>query len=155
MPKLPPADFVWDRDTVHPVTGVDIGPYAHRILGDVAGLTQFGAHLECLPPGSRSALRHWHETEDELVHVLEGEVWLIEETETLLRAGDTAAWPAGHPVGHCLENRGPGDALYLTVGTRHVDDVVHYPDDGLTLHKTGRRRRFVRADGSVAADYEK
>ena len=40
-------------------------------LGDVVGLTQFGVNLTRLKPGAASALRHWHEAEDEFVYVLE------------------------------------------------------------------------------------
>ena len=32
---------------------------------DAGGLTQFGAHVETLQPGSRFSGRHWHEVEDE------------------------------------------------------------------------------------------
>lgn len=155
MPVVAPAPFVEEPEAPHPVTGARLGRYSYHLLGDAAGLTQFGAHLERLPPGSRSALRHWHEREDELVYVLDGEVWLIEDGETRLTPGMAAGWPAGRPVGHCLENRGTTDALYLVVGTRSAEDVVHYPDDGLVLEKTGPRRRFLRNDGSVAADYVK
>ena len=57
-------------------------------LGNVAGLTQFGVNLTRLKPGAASALRHWHEAEDEFVYVLEGEITLIEDGgETVLRAG--------------------------------------------------------------------
>jgi hypothetical protein len=48
-------------------------------LGDVVGLTQFGVNLTRLKPGAASALRHWHEAEDEFVYVLEGEITLMEE----------------------------------------------------------------------------
>ena len=48
-----------------------------RALGDAGGLTQFGVNLTTLEPGAMSALRHWHQHEDELVFVLEGEVTLI------------------------------------------------------------------------------
>jgi hypothetical protein len=34
-------------------------------LGDVVGLTQFGVNLTRLKSGAASALRHWHEAEDE------------------------------------------------------------------------------------------
>ncbi len=155
MPKVAIPPFTVEHDTSHPVLGASLGPYAHAVIGDAAGLTQFGCHLERLPPGSRSSHRHWHETEDELVYVLAGEVVLIEETETVLRAGDAAAWCAGDPVGHCLENRSGAEALYLVVGTRHADDTVHYPDAALRLDKTGRRRRFTDATGRVVAEYER
>ena len=48
-------------------------------LGDVVGLTQFGVNLTRLKPGAASALRHWHEAEDEFVYVLEGEITLIDD----------------------------------------------------------------------------
>lgn len=154
MPKVAIPPFTVERDTSHPVLGASLGPYAHAVIGDAAGLMQFGCHLERLPPGSRSSHRHWHETEDELVYVLDGEVVLVEDTETVLRAGEAAAWRAGDPVGHCLENRGVRDALYLVVGTRRMSDVVHYPDAGLAAERTGRRRRFTDAAGRVVADYD-
>lgn len=72
-------------------------PCADRIrqrLGDAVGLTDFGANLMRLPPGNWSSQRHWHSHEDEFVYMLEGEVVLIEtEGETLLKAGDCAAFP--------------------------------------------------------------
>ena len=74
-------------------------------LGNVAGLTQFGVNLTRLKPGAASALRHWHEQEDEFIYVLEGELVLIEDNgETLLRPGDCAGFKAGVPNGHQLVN---------------------------------------------------
>jgi uncharacterized cupin superfamily protein len=143
------ANWTEEPAAPHPVLDVTYDAYAHKVLGDAAGLTRIGAHLERLPPGARSSLRHWHEAEDELVYVLEGEVVLVEDAETTLRAGDAAAWKAGAPVGHCLENRSGAPAVYLTVGTRGLRDVVHYPDHDLVLTKDGPRRRYARADGTV------
>jgi len=135
MPKLASLPFVEDPATVHPVLGVPMHPYAHRVLGDLGGLTQFGVHIERLPPGSASSLRHWHETEDEFILMLSGEVILREDGgETRLVAGDAASWPAGVPDGHCLENRSDAPATYLTVGTRNHADVIHYPDHDRICH---------------------
>lgn len=156
MPKVALPPFTIEADTRHPVLGASLGPHAHAAIGDAAGLTQFGCHLERLPPGSRSSHRHWHEAEDELVYVLDGEVVLVEDIETVLRPGEAAAWRAGDPVGHCLENRSGRDALYLVVGTRRMHDVVHYPDAGLTLTITDRRHRvFTDATGATVAAYER
>jgi uncharacterized cupin superfamily protein len=154
MPRVDIPPFTVEHDTHHPVLGASLGPYAHAVIGEAAGLTQFGCHLERLPPGSRSSHRHWHATEDELVYILDGEVVLIEADETLLRAGDAAAWRAGDPVGHCLENRGDVDALYLVVGSHQADDTIHYPDAGLRADKSGRHRRFTDAEGRVVAEYD-
>ena len=52
---------------------------AKRALGDRFGLTQFGVNLTVLAPGTASAERHWHESEDEFVYVLEGEMVLIDD----------------------------------------------------------------------------
>ena len=126
----------------------------HRIHGTNgfaekrARLTQFGAFIEELPPGSASGYRHWHETEDEIVYVLDGTVTLVEETETDLCPGDVACWPAGSPIGHRLENRGDAPVRYLVIGTRHARDVIHYSDHDLITHKDGNSRRHVRRDGT-------
>ena len=65
------------------------------VLGDVAGLTQFGVNLTRLKPGAASAHRHWHEAEDEFVYILEGEATLIENGgETVLKAGECAGFKA-------------------------------------------------------------
>jgi uncharacterized cupin superfamily protein len=101
-----------------------------RKLGDAAGLTDFGVNLVRLPPGKWSSQRHWHTHEDELVYVLEGEVVLAEDDgERVLKAGDCAAWKAGAPNGHCLQNHGDRDAIYLEIGSRKPEiDACDYPD---------------------------
>lgn len=147
MPKLPSPPMVLEAAYHHPIAGGGLGAYSHRVLGDLGGLTQFGCHIEELPPGSQSSHRHWHENEDELVYILSGEVVLVEDTETLLRAGDVAAWPAGHPVGHCLINRSTAPAQYLVVGTRAQTEVIHYSDHDLITHKDGSARRYMHRDG--------
>jgi uncharacterized cupin superfamily protein len=99
------------------------------VLGDLIGLTQFGVNLTRLKPGAASALRHWHENEDEFVYVLEGELVLIEdEGETLLRPGDAAGFKAGVANGHHLVNKTQRDAVYLEIGTRAPAERAHYPD---------------------------
>ncbi len=146
---LPAATRVWTGEgpLTHPALGETLGPYAHAVLGDAGGLSQFGVHLERLPPGSRSSFRHWHQAEDEAVFVLSGAPVLIEDAETPLAPGDMALWPAGSPVGHCLENRGTEPAIYLTFGTRLPQDTIHYPDHDLITYKDGPARRYTHADG--------
>src|SRR5947207_13642889 len=62
-----------------------------RILGEAAGLTQFGVNLVRLPPGTWSSQRHWHALEDEFVYVLEGELVLVtDKGEEKLVPGDCA-----------------------------------------------------------------
>ncbi|MFN3953578.1 MAG: cupin domain-containing protein [Pararhodobacter sp.] len=147
MPRLAARPLVHEPDPRHPVLGGGLGPYAHAVIGEPGGLTQFGVHLEVLPSGSRSSFRHWHAAEDEMIYLIAGELVLIEEEESLLRPGDAACWPAGKPVGHCLENRSAVEARYLVVGTRGAADVIHYPDHGLITEREGTKRRYLRPDG--------
>ena len=80
-------------------------------IGDAVGLTQFGVNITRIKAGSASALRHWHEREDEFVYMLEGELVLCEnDGETVLKAGDAAGFKAGSGVAHCLVNRTERDA---------------------------------------------
>lgn len=148
MPKLDVSKWQDHPARVSRLTGTSNGPFSELVLGDQADLTQFGVHLERLPPGSRSSFRHWHETEDEFVFVLEGELVLVEDRESLLRPGDAAAWKAGAPQAHCLENRSDRIATFLVVGTRAIRGVVHYPDYGIVMHHDGDERRFTREDGT-------
>lgn len=152
MPKITLGAPTHDPDPTHPMLGSGNGPYSYQRLGEAGGLTQFGAHVEVLPPGSRSSFRHWHEAEDEMVFMLAGEVTLIEDDETPLRAGEAACWPAGHPVGHCLENRGDQEAMYLVIGTRSTIDRIHYPDHGLVTDKDGPSRKYTRRDRGERPD---
>ena len=99
-------------------------------LGDAGGLTQFGVNLMRLPPGQWSSQRHYHTHEDEFVWIVEGEVVLVtDEGEQVLRAGDCAAFPAGVPNGHHLQNRSDREAVLLEVGSRLPElDGCDYPD---------------------------
>lgn len=130
MPLLRKADrFVENHD--RPACG----PGRSEWLTPPDTLTQFGAVIETLPPGSRSSVKHWHAEEDELVLALEGEVTVIEgEEQYVLCPGDAATFRAGVPLGHCLENQTDKPCHYLVVGTRAVQDVVTYPDhDRITI----------------------
>jgi uncharacterized cupin superfamily protein len=117
-------------------------------LGDAGGLHDFGVNLMTLPAGKWSSQRHWHSHEDEFVYVLEGEVTLVEdEGETILRAGDCAAFPKGTGNGHHLQNRTSITAVYLEVGSRSRDDLTTCSDIDLKSH--ARDGAFVHKDGSA------
>jgi uncharacterized cupin superfamily protein len=120
-------------------------------LGNVVGLSQFGVNLTRLKPGAASALRHWHENEDEFVYVLEGELVLVEdEGETVLKPGDCAGFKANVANGHHLINRTDRDALILEVGTRAPREVAHYPDVDLRyeVDDEAGTRNILHKDGT-------
>ena len=116
-------------------------------LGEAGGLTDFGVNLMQLPPGNWSSQRHWHSHEDEFVFVLQGELVLIEDGgETVLRAGDCAAFPKGSGNGHHMINRSDAVAVYLEAGSRHPADLTTCSDiDMMSANADGR---FVHKDGT-------
>jgi len=125
MPVITPDRFVTEE------SAAEGSPEPNRTLwiSEAGGLTQFGAFIEVLQPGSRSSIKHWHSAEDEMIYVLEGEITVVEGTEeTLLRAGGAATFRAGVPVGHYLHNRSASATRCLVVGTRAPVDRITYPD---------------------------
>jgi uncharacterized cupin superfamily protein len=144
-----------------PVEAINIYPeeYAYVVSGrekqrisDVVGLTQFGVNRVRLKPGATSSLRHWHEIEDEMIYVLEGEVTLVEEDgESLLRAGDAAAFKAKVRNGHHLVNKSDQDVVFLEIGTRAAWERSTYVDIDLMLERDQQGRRFLHKSGEPYA----
>ena len=149
MPKI-------DIPAVPQIKGVGYPPpfaaaCADRIrqrLGDAGGLTDFGINLMRLPPGNWSSQRHWHSHEDEFVYVLAGELTLVEDGgETVLRAGDCAAFPKGSGNGHHMINKSDAVAIYLEVGSRNLEDLTTCAD--IDLMSSNTDGRFVHKDGTA------
>ena len=118
----------------------------YRRLAPIAGLTEMGASHVILKPGAWSSQRHWHAEEDELLVMLSGEAVLVEGGgETLLRAGDIAAWPKGVADGHCLQNRTDTDCCFVAISAGDSEnDRGDYPDIDLKFEPGG----FTRKDGT-------
>lgn len=121
-----------------------------RALGDIFNLTQFGVNLTTLAPGASSALRHWHESEDEFVYILEGEVTLVDDAgEQPLTPGMCVGFKAAVPNGHKLVNNSTAPCIFLEVGTRSDGERVHYPDADMLAVKVDGKFRVTRKDGSA------
>lgn len=115
-------------------------------LGDAGGVTDFGVNLTRLPPGGWSSQRHWHSHEDEFVYLLEGELVLVEDgSETLLRAGECAAFPKASGNGHHMVNRSNAAAVYLEIGSRHPEDLTTCSE--IDMKSANADGRFVHKDG--------
>ena len=148
MPKL-------DLEAIEPTNRTGYPPpYAepmakrwYRRLAPAAGLEDIGVSHVVLEPGGVSSQRHWHEGIDEFVVVLDGEAVLVEEEgETILRAGDCAAFPKNVPNGHRLINRGKRPCTFLAIDGRAGEGDCHYPD--VDLHWDQANGRYTRKDGS-------
>ena len=146
MPKLDLAAIPQVNTTGYPAPyDKDVAGRFVRRLRPAAGLTDLGAGHVVLKPGAWSSQRHWHAEEDELVVILSGEAVLVEDDgETVLRAGDVAAWPKGVRNGHCLQNRSDAECVLIAVSAGDsANDWGEYPDIDLKfapegyLHKDG------------------
>jgi uncharacterized cupin superfamily protein len=151
MPKIDLSKCAVRTTTIYPAQYASCTDGRIKtVLGNEAGLTQFGVNLTRLKPGAASALRHWHQTEDEFVYIVEGEATLCEDGgETILHAGDCAGFKAGVPNGHCLINKSQADVVYLEIGTRAPTDVFHYSDIDMMGDKGEAEVRFMRKNGEV------
>ena len=119
-----------------------------RALGDVFGLSQFGVNLLELAPGAWSSQRHWHERQDELVYVLEGEATVVtDEGETMLSAGMVAGFRAGSGNGHHIVNRSNAVVRLLEVGTRTAEETAHYSDIDMMYREDADTEGYFTKDG--------
>jgi uncharacterized cupin superfamily protein len=79
--------------------------------------------------------------------VLEGQVTLIEDGgETVLHAGDCAAFAKGSGNGHHMVNKSSAMAVYLEVGSRNPNDLTTCSD--IDMMSASADGRFVRKDGT-------
>lgn len=147
MPKLDLASIPQTNATGYPP------PYDeavqgrwYRRLAPAAGFSTMGASHVVLKPGAWSSQRHWHEAEDELLIMLEGEAVLIEDDgETPVRPGDVLAWRAGDRNGHHLQNRSRSDCVFVAISAGPSDqDRGEYPDIDMVFDPDG----YARKDGT-------
>lgn len=128
-----------------------VQPREKRALGDAFGLEHVGVNLTVLGPGAESSMRHWHEGEDELVYVLEGELVLCSDSgEEVLGPGMVVGFKAGAADAHQLVNRSSAPTRYLEISNRVGGvDRVHYADVDLALRADAQGRAlFTHKDGS-------
>jgi uncharacterized cupin superfamily protein len=119
-----------------------------RVGGDL-----LGASVYELGPGQKSFPYHFHNANEELLVVLDGEPTLRSPAgERTLAPGDAVVFPRGPDGAHQLRNDGDGAARVLMASTLVAPEVVDYPDSGKAGFAGGTSERgiFRRAD---AVDY--
>ncbi len=111
-----------------------------------------GFHLEILAPGCFSAPYHFHEKEEELVIVLQGEAMLRENNKfRKVKEGDLIFFPTGKETPHQLYNHSSGDFRYFVLSSKSPEDICVYPDSRKILD---RKLKVVTQDGNPV-DYWK
>jgi uncharacterized cupin superfamily protein len=117
-------------------------------LGEVFGLSNFGANLTHLAPGASSALRHAHSRQDEFVYILKGNPSLhTNDGSTRLAPGMCAGFKAGTGDAHRLENETQEEVVYLEIGDRTRGDEASYPDDDIQAMLVDGKWRFAHKSG--------
>ena len=148
MPRIDLDKIPQTNATTYPMPiAAQMARRHYRRLGQAAGLTDIGVSHVVIEPGGISSQRHWHAGIDEFLVMLDGEAVLVEEDgETLLRAGDCAAFPKGVPNGHHLVNRSEGNCTFLAIDGRLSEGDCHYQD--ADLHWDQAVGRYTHKDGT-------
>jgi uncharacterized cupin superfamily protein len=147
MPKLDLAAIPQTNATGYPPPfDAAVAGRWYRRLAPVAGLTMMGASHVTLLPGAFSSQRHWHRVQDELVVILSGAAFLIDDHgEALVGPGDVLAFPGGEKNGHCLHNRSDEPCVFVAIsaGSREADSG-EYSDIDMVFDAEG----YARKDGT-------
>lgn len=137
--------------TIYPVQFAEKCQHREKsVLGNLFDLTQFGVNLTTLPPGQWSALRHWHQNEDEFVFVISGELTLVNDVgEHQLSSGMCAGFPAGEENGHHIVNNSDQPGSYIEIGTRAEAEHAEYPDVDMVADKDEVGFKFKTRNGKL------
>ena len=146
MPKVDLDSIPQQNRTGYPSPfDKDVAGRWYRRLAPATGLADFGVSHVVLKPGAWSSQRHWHNGEDEFLVMLEGEAVLAEDDgETILCAGDCAAWPKGNTNGHHLRNDSDSDCVFIVIGGG-TNTGGGYSDVDMMFTEDSR---YVRKDGT-------
>lgn len=118
----------------------------YRRLAPAAGLAKLRASHVVLEPGAWSSQRHWHTGFDELLVMISGEAVLVEDDgESVIRAGDVVAWPAGVQNGHHLQNRSENQCVFVVAAAGDYEtDSGEYSDIDMVFNSDG----YFHRDGT-------
>lgn len=88
-----------------------------------------GVHVVEIDPGQVVYGYHWHEQNEEVFYVLQGEATVrTPQGDRVIQAGGFIAFPASEQEVHVVRNAGAEQLIYIDFGTRNLPDLVHFPD---------------------------
>jgi uncharacterized cupin superfamily protein len=147
MPKINIDSIEQSNATGYPPPfDKDVAGRLWRRLAPAGGLSLMGASHVVLKPGGWSSQRHWHDAEDEMVIMLTGEAVLVEDDgESIMRAGDIAAWAAGMQNGHHLVNRSDADCTFVAISAGDKNGSGAYSDIDMKFDSEG----YYHKDGTA------
>lgn len=99
-------------------------------IGRLIGARSLGYQLVRLPAGKIWCPLHWHQGDEELFFIMDGEATLrTPRGEYAVRRGDFIAFPTGPDAAHQIRNDGDGECTILMISDNaDGEDVCYYPD---------------------------
>lgn len=144
------SDLPVRRATIYPdALAKEVQGRSGIALGNVFGISQFGANITVLAPGAWSSHRHTHAIEDELLMALDGEMVIVDNRgRHPFRSGMVAGFKAGDGNAHHVINESGKEARFLVIGTRSQTESVIYPDVDMKAVKTDGTFLVTHKDGT-------
>ncbi len=98
-------------------------------LAETFGAKKLGFHVETLDPKNFSCPYHYHEQEEELFLVLEGEAIVRKNNEfRKVGPGDIIFYEVGKSSAHNMYNFTDKPFKFLAISNNSDTDICHYPD---------------------------
>lgn len=109
---------------------------------------KLGFHIEILSPKKYSCPYHYHELEEELFYVIEGEATLRQNDKfQKITKGDLIFFGLGKEYSHQFYNHSNKDFKFIAISNRDKSDIAYYPDSGkVNIRKT---REIFKLDDKV------
>ncbi len=115
-------------------------------IGKSLGAKRLGFHVEILSPGKFSCPYHFHDSEEELFFVLEGNAMVRQQNYYReLGPGDIVFFHADKTGVHQFYNHTDSDFKFIAISNLDKNDVVEYPDS---------EKIFYRAEKKILKDGE-
>lgn len=121
-------------------------------VASLFGARTIGFHLEILNPQCFSSPYHYHEQEEELVIVLEGEATLRQNNKfKKIYKNDLIFFPTGPEFVHQIYNHTDKPFRYFVLSNKAQNDVCFYPDSNKKLDRLNR----IVTQNEIEVDYWK
>ena len=122
----------------------DVTPFAYAFeagiggtmtdIGRTLGSRSIGLIVQTVPPGNRSARRHRHLFQEEILVVMAGSGTLHHGEEAVpVGPGEAFCYLPGDPEPHAFENTGTEPLVIWAFGNRLPHEVCLYPDQGVAF----------------------
>jgi uncharacterized cupin superfamily protein len=126
--------------------------FSNKEVSKLFNTKNLGFHLEILHPQTFSCPYHYHEKEEELAIVIEGEAILRANGNFLkIVPGDLIYFSTGPESVHQIYNHTSKDFKFFALSTKIPDESCYYPDSNKILNRKDR----ILSQNGVRVDYWK